>query len=45
MTEGLYALYQGFYLDIALFDRILVDFKLLKIGYVCVQVIMRQWTT
>jgi hypothetical protein len=29
--RSLYALCQGFYLDIALFDRILVDFELLKI--------------
>jgi hypothetical protein len=43
--EGLYALSQGFYLGIALFNRILVDFKLLKIWCLCVQVIMRQWTT
>jgi hypothetical protein len=34
--EGLYALCEGFYLDIALFDRILVDFELLKIWCVCV---------
>jgi hypothetical protein len=29
--EGLYTLCQGFDLEIALFDRILVDFELLKI--------------
>jgi hypothetical protein len=34
--EGLYAMCQGNYLDIALFDRILVDFELLKIWCVCV---------
>jgi hypothetical protein len=45
--EALFALCQGFYLDIALFDPILVDFEFLKIWCVCVcvQVIMRQWTT
>jgi hypothetical protein len=33
--EVLFALRQGFYLDIALFDRIFVDFELLKIWCVC----------
>jgi hypothetical protein len=42
--ERLYALCQGFYLDIALFDRILVDFEWMKLWCVCVQEIMRQWT-
>jgi ribonuclease HI len=42
--RGLYALCQGFYLDIALFNCVLVDFELLMIWClcVCVQVIMRQ---
>jgi hypothetical protein len=41
--KGLYALFQGFYLDIALFDCTSVDFELLKIWCVCVCVCVCNW--
>jgi hypothetical protein len=41
----LYAVCQGFYLEIALFDRILVDFELLKICCVCVCVCAGDYET